>query len=49
MFSFPESTRQEEKANQINQSYQVTDHLLAETSECLRDLKIGNTLSSWFL
>lgn len=49
LFGFPESTRKEEKEIQINQSYQVTDHLLAETPECLHALKVGITVASWFL
>lgn len=49
VFGFPESTRKEEKEIQINQSYQVTDHLLAETAECLHAVEVGNTASSWFL
>lgn len=48
LFSCQESSRKEEKEDQVNQSYQGTDYLLAETSECLYDLKVGN-VSSWFL
>lgn len=49
LFNCPESARKEEKEDQVNQSYQGTDHLLAETSECLYVLKVGNVVSSWFL
>lgn len=35
MFDCQENTWKEEKEDQVNQSHQGTDHLLAETSECL--------------
>lgn len=35
MFGCQENTRKEEKEDQVNQSHQGADHLLAETSKCL--------------
>lgn len=49
LFSCPENARKEENEDQVNQSYQGTDHMLAETSECLFALQVGHVLSSWFL
>lgn len=49
LFSCPENTWKEEKEEQVNHSYQGTDHLLAETSECPSALKVGNVVSSCFL
>lgn len=46
LFSCPENTREEEKEDEVNQSYQGIDHLLAETSECPCALQI---VMSWFL
>lgn len=35
MFGCQENTRKEEKEDQVDQSHQGADHLLAETSKCL--------------
>lgn len=49
LFSCQENTREEKKEDQVNQSYQGTGHLLAETSERLYAHKVGNLESLWFL
>lgn len=44
--TWPEETRKEEE-EEVNESYQGTDHVLAETSECLYS-QIGNVCHEEF-
>lgn len=46
LFSCPENTGKEENEDQVNQSYQGIDHMLAETAERLFALQVGEHVSS---
>lgn len=46
LFSCPENTGKEENEDQVNQSNQGIDHMLAETAECLNALQVGEHVSS---
>lgn len=48
LFNWPEEARKEEEEDEVNQSYQGTDHMLAETSECLCARKLGNVCHEEF-